>query len=218
MANNKRNFKQQQRQHEIRAENMYQMALKNRLAGFTFWPMPFLSKKHFGIISSKLLSDREEPVFTFLARIDDNAFETLSYNSYSDQDGNKPNTNGRGFFSAVFNLLFGWLITPFALNQMWAAFCLTNNNKLYFSHYSWPFSYASKAASMIVLPDDLRIDQQMSLSNPYYGQLTFLSVRGNQSLTITWKRQQLHLIYQGITNNVQKYGHKFVDEDDDVMY
>lgn len=208
--------------------DMYQMALKFHLGGWnSWWPVPSIAKKHFKLIQDRLMSDREEPVFCFLARIDRNTFETMSLpanqpmqnNSYPQGNDNNGMQQSRkpGFFKTLWNWCFGWLTTPFSANQMWAAFVLTNTNKLYLAHYAWPIPWASKSASLILSPKDMRVDIVTDISNPYYGHLTLMSLRGNQNLSITWKQNMLHKIKIGIDNNIQNNSQTVEDEDHNVM-
>lgn len=215
---------------------MYNAARANGIGGWAYWPIPFFAKRHFKIIEDKLTSDNEVIVFTFMARVDRNYSDVVQQGGavangmniggtnmpmYGSNDGY---SNSPGLIATIFKLigkLLGFLLNPilkpFKLNQMWMAFALTDRNKLYYAHS--PFlAWSPDFGRLLMNPDDMRVDQNNTISDPIYGNLTFLSLKGDQKITLMWTQRALTKIYKGVSNNMELHNRKIEDEDGNVMY
>lgn len=198
-------------------DDMYQLAVRNNLAGYSMWPIPKLARKSFDLIAENM-TQTEKPVFCFMARVNKNTFDNSVGTNMNAQDSQTEMQPKPGFLKSMMTFMFGWLLTPFDMSQEWCAFVLTDKNKLYYSHYVFPFTWSSDVANLQLLPNDMQLNINNFKSNPSFGALTIGSLRGQHQLVLTWKKRTIHNIYQGLNNNVDRNGKKFEDEDENIMY
>lgn len=197
--------------------DMYAMAANNRICGYKYWPAKGYALKSFQLIENRLMTENEEPVFCFMARIKHDGIKEMSYDKPTQSYQNDRNIS-QSDQGNLFTMMFSWLIMPFDMSYQWAAFVLTNKNNLYVAHYSWPFKYASDMGTIKLLPNDIQMTQDNFKYAPGWGTLTFSSLRGENSLTILWKSRYLNKIYHGVSNNIDRNGKKYEDEDGLIMY